>query len=111
MLLLDLICHRYPNRRPSDYFGDHLTDQQAFILDASLALKYDATDKDERYFMLDRIIMGLHNLLAAWAGKKIKSPELHKPLIKPRKKEEDLEEAWKIIQRLSGGATVFRKEK
>lgn len=53
-MLLDLIANRYPGTRPSDLYGlkspdnpDGLDEYQAFQLDAGLAFRYSALEKQD----------------------------------------------------------------
>lgn len=44
--MLDLVCKRYPGRRPSDYLP-HLSDYDAFRLDAGIAFKSAQIERED----------------------------------------------------------------
>lgn len=107
-VLLDLICTRYPGRRPSDYYGD-LSDYEAFQLDGAMALKGKAADNDYNQMMLWSILEAVRGVIATLGGKPKKLPK-PKPTIqtKVEDREPTVEE---VLAALGGAGTIINIEK
>ena len=66
--MLDLICRRYPGRRPSDYL--ELQAYEAFQLDYALAFDGFITEEDVNNSRLDAILSYIHGVAKVLAGGK-----------------------------------------
>jgi hypothetical protein len=80
--LLDLVCKRYPGRRPSDYLD--LDEWTAFQFDSSLALKYFLEERKTKIGDLEIIMDGISNVCRGLGMKVKKMPKKRESIpIKP----------------------------
>ena len=102
---MDLICHRYPNRRPSDYL--ELDEWSGFQLDSALALKADRAEKE----LLTDIISAIRDdLKIIMRGLGVKVKETRRPKREPIDNGEipPLEE---VLASLGGQGVVLAQHK
>ena len=103
-VLLDLVCRRYPGRRPSDYL--ELDEWEGFQFDIALALKSELLDRENQANQLDVVRIGIDNICRG-LGMKVKSKK-RKPLIES----EDMKpSAEQLVAGLGGKGVVIERNK
>lgn len=80
-MMLDRVCQRYPNRRPSDYIK--LTGWEGLRFDLACAYLGEFSDYDRQYAMLDEILQGSYAIVSSLTGKKVKMPKRQKLVNEP----------------------------
>jgi len=107
-LLLDLVCTRYPGRKPSDYFED-LDEVDSFSLDIALATKSNLIDADLKNLDLANLHTSIDNVSRS-LGAKVKQNK-YKPIIlgknKPTAGIPDLQD---VLAQLGGAGVVVKQE-
>jgi hypothetical protein len=98
--LLDLVCHRYPSRRPSDYIK--LDEWTGFKFDSAIALKYYFQDEERKNDIVSVILDGIGNVCRGLGMKVSKS--VRKPLINKKEEPKSLDQ---ILYELGGKGVVI----
>lgn len=105
-MLLDLICKRYPGRRPSDYYAG-LDEYQAFQLDAALALRGKIEDSDDNQLLIWQLLDGMR-MVAQSQGAKVKKIPMPERTIQEPSDEEPL--LADLLNQLGGAGMVMVQE-
>lgn len=105
---LDLVCHRYPFRRPSDYLG--LKGYEALRFDLASAYLGEFYEFDRQYSMLDEIIAGLVMVAKSMGAKGIKIPK--RPKLVGNLFEEEIKEPTveEVFQQLNTPGTIIERK-
>lgn len=109
--LLDLVCNRYPNIKPSDYLEikDSLL---AFELDSALAFKGRSEEFKELAQYLDAVARRIEDsidlMVMVWTGKKVERNRI-KP--KAQNNEEELPPLSKVLKDLGASNVPVKYKK
>lgn len=98
--LLDLVCKRYPQRRPSDYLK--LDEWTGFQFDAAIALKYYLKEEERKNDSVSVILDGIGNVCRG-LGMKVKKRS-KKPLIQ---KSDEIKPIGQVLHELGGKGVIF----
>lgn len=104
-IALDLVCSRYPGRRPSDY-RDDLDEYQSLQFDVAMAYRGMIEDYDHEQQIVYQLLSGMVGVMKSNGAKNVRLEKPRKTIQPRRNRELNIQE---IISSLGGDGVVLQQ--